>query len=211
MVRSSANCEDLEDMSGAGLYDSIANIDRDDEAAIAGAIRRVWSSLWTKRASLSRSQYHIPHEKALMAVLIQEMLTADMSFIMFSNNPINGSEEEVYIEVAVGMGETLASAGSRGSPYRLTYNQKKDEVKTLSLASYSNALVPGRGEDGLQPQVVDYSTIKMTTDATFRETITRKLGKIAKTVEEKLGSPQDIEGVIIDNSIYLVQSRPMIK
>lgn len=35
MVRSSANCEDLQKISGAGLYDSIANVPVKDAAAVS--------------------------------------------------------------------------------------------------------------------------------------------------------------------------------
>ncbi len=34
MVRSSANCEDLQKISGAGLYDSIANVPVQNQAAV---------------------------------------------------------------------------------------------------------------------------------------------------------------------------------
>ena len=45
-----------------------------------------------------------------MGVLVQEMVDARYSFIMHSRNPINDCSHEVYIELAVGQGETLASA-----------------------------------------------------------------------------------------------------
>ena len=85
MVRSSANCEDLEEFAGAGLYRSVPNV-RSDE--VASAIRRVWSSLWTRRAVLSRKQTGIPHEKAQMAVIIQQMLSPDYSFVLHTVNPL---------------------------------------------------------------------------------------------------------------------------
>ncbi|KAJ8906053.1 hypothetical protein NDN08_002553 [Rhodosorus marinus] len=211
MVRSSANCEDLEEMSGAGLYDSFANVPVSDRGAIAEAVRKVWSSLWTKRAALSRSQYKVPHEKVVMAVLVQEMLEAELSFIMFSNNPINGATNEVYIEMAVGMGETLASAEVRGSPYRLVYNTDTDRAEVLALASFSYSLEPGGGNLGLEKKAVDYSTVKMTTSSDWREEMTRRLARIAKFLEAHYGKPQDIEGVVVGETIYLVQSRAMVK
>jgi len=211
MVRSSANCEDLEEMSGAGLYDSFANVPVSDRGAIAEAVRKVWSSLWTKRAALSRSQYKVPHEKVLMAVLVQEMLEAELSFIMFSHNPINGAKNEVYIEMAVGMGETLASAEVRGSPYRLVYNTDKNRAEVLALASFSYSLVPGGDNLELEKKAVDYSKVKMTTNPGWREQMTRRLAKIAKFLEARYGKPQDIEGVVIGETIYLVQSRAMVK
>lgn len=45
-----------------------------------------------------------------MSVLIQEQIHSDLSFIIHTHNPISKNADEVYIEVAVGLGETLASA-----------------------------------------------------------------------------------------------------
>ena len=50
-----------------------------------------------------------------MAVLIQQMLTPDFSFVLHTVNPLNRNVGEVYAEIAVGLGETLASAGERGA------------------------------------------------------------------------------------------------
>src|SRR5206468_12408851 len=116
IARSSANCEDLEELAGAGLYESVVNLAPSD---VASAIRAVWSSLWTRRAALSRQQANIPHDQAHMAVLIQEMLTPDYSFILHTVNPINYNPGEMYAEIAVGLGETLASGATRGNPYRM--------------------------------------------------------------------------------------------
>ena len=45
-----------------------------------------------------------------MSVLIQEQIHSDLSFIIHTSNPISKNSDEVYIEIAVGLGETLASA-----------------------------------------------------------------------------------------------------
>ena len=68
-IRSSSSQEDLENQSGAGLYDSVLNVDLSDDNAIKAALIEVWLSLFTKRAVLSRRQLSgakIP----LMAILV---------------------------------------------------------------------------------------------------------------------------------------------
>ena len=60
IVRSSANVEDLAGMSGAGLYDSIANIPAGDTEALGTAVAQVWASLFTRRAVLSRRAAGVP-------------------------------------------------------------------------------------------------------------------------------------------------------
>ncbi|UCH80059.1 MAG: hypothetical protein JSW20_09940 [Nitrospiraceae bacterium] len=204
MVRSSANCEDLKDNAGAGLYDSCANV---SPSGLEYSILEVWSSLWTERAAGSRRPANIPHDRTGMAVLIQQMLTPELSFIMHTVNPVNCDPGEIYIELAVGMGETLASGAVRGSPYRMVCNKSSGEVRMLAFANFSHAIWPDKAE-GLFSKIVDYTGIAMSTNAEIRKTLGNRLAGIGRFVEDAFGRPQDIEGVIIGNDIYLVQSRP---
>lgn len=237
MVRSSANCEDLEDMSGAGLYDSIADVDCHSVDALKYAVKEVWASMWTRRAASSRSAYSVPHDNASMAVLVQEMICSDLSFVAFSVNPVDPTDREhIYIEAALGMGETLASAGSKGQPYR--FRICRDDTKAIlidALSSYSFALVPqsnkgnassssdcaaaNGGQLGLQRRRINYSTEKMTTDAVFRRNICSSIANMVLILEKELGGFQDIEGAVkwLEHTdpgekfeLFVVQARPQI-
>jgi phosphoglucan, water dikinase len=204
MVRSSANCEDLEGFAGAGLYESIANV---SPSEVVPAVTKVWASLLTHRAVESRKQAGIPEEHARMAVIIQQMLKPDYSFIIHTTNPINRNPREVYIELAVGLGETLASASIRGTPYRLVCDKETGSVTTLAFASFSQALQPAP-DGGLARRTLDYSQIDLSRDATFREALGKRLSDVACFVEAAFSSPQDLEGAVVGKEIYLVQARP---
>lgn len=202
-VRSSANGEDLKDFAGAGLYDSVIGVSRE---GLAEAVRSVWASLWTWRAALSRMACGIAHEQVRMAVLVQEMVRPELSFIMHTADPITGSREQAAVELAVGLGETLASAVQPGSPYRLLCDRKKGQARLTRLASFSFALRPG-------PQIptterIDYTLVPWSVDAANAEQLGVCLIDIAAFLEARFGSPQDVEGVIANNTVYLVQSRP---
>lgn len=69
-IRSSSTLEDLDKMAGAGLFDSILNINFHDAEQIKKAIIDVWLSLHTKRAIISRKQNKIKTQHAQMAVLV---------------------------------------------------------------------------------------------------------------------------------------------
>ena len=66
-VRSSANAEDLPDMSFAGQQDTYLNIKGED--ALLAAVRDCWASLWTPRAISYREQMGIEHDQVAMAVV----------------------------------------------------------------------------------------------------------------------------------------------
>jgi phosphoglucan,water dikinase len=203
MVRSSANCEDLEQFAGAGLYDSVANVAPADAAA---AVRRVWASLWTERAALSRKQAGIPYDQAHMAVLIQRLLQPDYSFVLHTVNPLTQNPAEIYAELAVGLGETLASAAVPGTPYRFACDKKSAAVTTLACASFSLALWPDPS-GGLVKKTLDYSQIELSRSPEAGERLVRQLAAIAGVVEQAFGGPQDLEGAVVAQTIYLVQTR----
>ena len=85
-VRSSATAEDLPDLSFAGQQDTYLNVR--GEAAVVEAIRRCWASLWSARAIGYREQMHIdPRASVAMGVVVQLMVNADVSGILFTANP----------------------------------------------------------------------------------------------------------------------------
>lgn len=204
MVRSSANDEDLARLAGAGLYESVANV---LPAEVAPAVRAVWASLWTRRAMVSRQQVGIAQGQAHMAVLVQQMLVPDFSFVLHTVNPISRDEHEAYVEIVVGLGETLASAATRGTPYRLVCKKNSRRVKTLAFANFSDALWP-EPAGGMMRKIVDYSQVPLSLEREAREKLGLRLAAIASFVETALKEPQDIEGVVKGDEIYLVQSRP---
>ncbi|MFO0926221.1 MAG: PEP/pyruvate-binding domain-containing protein [Gemmataceae bacterium] len=206
-MRSSANGEDLEQFAGAGLYDSVVNVALPE---LPRAIGRVWASLWTRRAALSRSRAGIPHDRVRMAVLVQELVTPDLSFILHTTNPLTGDRAEALAELAVGLGETLASAALPGTPYRLLARRPAGGGELRACATFSLALRPAAddGTGAVRAERLDYSRIPLSADPTAARSLGERLAAIATYLEERLGRPQDVEGVCVGEEIFVVQSRP---
>lgn len=66
--RSSTNAEDLQDFSGAGLYDSFTH--KPSEGHLAKSVKQVFASLWTFRAYEEREFHRIDHFTTAMGVLL---------------------------------------------------------------------------------------------------------------------------------------------
>ncbi|XP_022586794.2 phosphoglucan, water dikinase, chloroplastic [Cyclospora cayetanensis] len=159
-LRSSANVEDLAGMSAAGLYESVCNVPVCDVTAIQSAVCTVWASLFSRRAVLARKVANIPQREACMAVLFQELLVPELSFILHTGgidrHPASSDSDfteastqdtqpqtpEVYAELAPGLGEILASARMRGSAYRMLVDRETGAYKLLSACSFSNVIMP---------------------------------------------------------------------
>jgi alpha-glucan,water dikinase len=196
-------------------------------------IKRVWASKWNERAYLSRIAMSVPHEDLLMAVLIQRVVDADYSFVIHTVNPFTGKKDEIYAEVALGLGEALVG-NYPGKSLSFACGKHADGPMLLSFPAKNNGLFGGgmifrsdsNGEDlagfagaGLydsfimpQPskKVLDYTEEPLIWDADFRREAMTKIARIGIQVEDILGSPQDIEGAFSRGRYFVVQSRPQV-
>ncbi|KAL5542836.1 hypothetical protein UlMin_010546 [Ulmus minor] len=210
IVRSSANVEDLAGLSAAGLYESIPNVSTSNPTVLGNAISRVWASLYTRRAILSRRAAGVPQREASMAVLVQEMLSPDLSFVLHTQSPTDQDPNFVEAEIAPGLGETLAS-GTRGTAWRLSSGKFDGSVKTVSFANFSEemlVLAAGPADGEVIRLTVDYSKKPLTVDPIFRRQLGQRLCAVGFFLERKFGSPQDVEGCVVGKDIYIVQARP---
>lgn len=105
-VRSSATAEDSPSTSFAGQQDSYLNVASGD---VVDRIVDCWSSLWTTRALVYRIHRRLGFSDLALAVVVQTMVDADASGVMFTANPLSGKRGQIVIEGVRGLGEKLVS------------------------------------------------------------------------------------------------------
>ena len=196
-------------------------------------IKGVWGSKWNERAHLSRRTRGIPHADLFMAVLIQEVVEADYSFVIHTVNPSTGNQDEIYAEVVPGLGETLVG-NYPGKAFSFTCRKGKDEPQLLAFPSKSVALFgsglifrsDSNGEDlagyagaGLYDSIMLEPSVKVSLDYTreslvgnedFRKDFLVTVANIGAVIEKTMGFPQDIEGAYSKGQYYVVQTRPQV-
>ena len=64
--------------------------------------------------------------------------------------------------------------------------------------------------DPTETKVINYAEEWMVWDAERRTKLVAKLSELAVAIEVEMKSPQDIEGCIVGNTIYILQSRNQI-
>ena len=102
-VRSSAAGEDGDQHSFAGQLDSCLFVRRD---RLTEAIRQVWLSAFGERAAAYRRQNRLTDQPIRVAVIIQEMVEADVSGVAFDVDLATGSRRGTTISAVYGLGET---------------------------------------------------------------------------------------------------------
>ena len=113
-VRSSATWEDGAGSSFAGQHETILNVR--DEWSLREAVKRCWASLWTPRALAYRSRLELGREAGEMAVVVQVLVPASASGVLFTANPLTGNRDEIVIEAAGASARRWSTAGSHPTP-----------------------------------------------------------------------------------------------
>ncbi len=201
-VRSSANAEDLPDLSFAGQQETFLNVSGAD--AVVEAVRNCWASLWTPQAMSYRHQNGIAQESVAMAVVAQVMVPSDVSGILFTANPATGERSEMVINASFGLGEAVVSGQVTPDTYivdRATCQAKETIIGPKELRIVSDGSDGTRFED-VEESVRGQSSL---TDAQIEELATTALA--IEALYDDL--PQDIEWAYRDGQLRLLQSRPI--
>ncbi|MED4073969.1 phosphoenolpyruvate synthase [Priestia endophytica] len=198
-VRSSATAEDLPHASFAGQQDTYLNII--GKEAILRHISKCWASLFTDRAVIYRMQNGFDHNQVYLAVIIQRMVFPQASGILFTADPITSNRKLLSIDASFGLGEALVSGLVSADCYKVQEGEIVDKrIATKKLAIY------GRKEGGTETQQIDPDQQKT---QTLAEQQILQLARIGRQIEAYFGCPQDIEWCLVDDTFYIVQSRPI--
>lgn len=199
-VRSSAVDEDGAGASFAGQHESYLGVVGPD--AVAGAVRRCWESVYTSRALEYRRRQGLTPKSVRLAVLVQQLVAADVSAVVFSANPVSGSREEVVIEAGWGLGESIVG----GTVIPDTYVVRKEDLAVVSqtISEKTRMTVPVRGGT----REVETPRFLRTRPALDEEQAA-EMARLALDLEREMGWPVDVECAYEDERLYLLQCRPV--
>lgn len=198
-VRSSATAEDLPFASFAGQQDTYLNVVGAD--AVVDAVRRCWASLWTGRAVAYRAANGIDHAGVRLAVVVEDMVEAEVAGVMFTANPVTGRRGEAVIDASPGLGEAVVSGAVNPDQFRVDVTGSRVVHRRLGDKTVSVRATPGGGVE----QVRDARTGPCLTDRQARE-----LAALGAEVEAVYGAPQDTEWALDGKGrFWLTQARPI--
>ncbi len=199
-VRSSATAEDLGEASFAGLYETHLNV-RGHEA-VERAIKRCWASMWTLRViDYLRRGGHL--QCPAMAVLLQRLVEAEISGVVFTANPITGLDDEAVVEAVFGLGEPLVSG--RSAPDRYVADLWTGKLRSAHLGLKTVKAVAA-GDDGIREETVG---IPQARSRTLDEPTLARVVALAADVQEHAGRPMDLEFALERDTLLLLQARPI--
>src|SRR5438094_1405907 len=198
-VRSSATAEDLPTASFAGQQDTYLNII--GKEAILKHISKCWASLFTERAVIYRLQNGFDHRKVHLSVVVQKMVFPQAAGILFTADPVTSHRKVLSIDASFGLGEALVSGLVNADIYKVRngkFIDKKISTKKLAISALKDG---GTKEQEIEPE-------RQNRQALTDEQILQ-LERMGRKIEEHFGCPQDIEWCLVDDTFYIVQSRPI--
>ena len=199
-VRSSATAEDLPDASFAGQQETFLNVTGED---LVDKVRECWASLFTQRALYYRQEQGFAEEVVDIAVVVQQMVDADKSGVMFTSHPSTGAPV-VTIEAAWGLGEAVVSGAVTPDNYVVDRNTGEVQDKTVAEKKVMHVRDEETGETVEREVPADKQGEQVLSEAELEE-----LRETGEMIEEYYGNPQDVEWAIYDDELYLLQSRPI--
>jgi phosphohistidine swiveling domain-containing protein len=199
-VRSSALSEDGQLASFAGQYETYLNITGAE--AVVEAVAKVWASAHSLRVQSYRDQRAMPANDLQVAVLIQQLIAADVSVVAFSANPITGNRNEIVINASWGLGESVVG----GTVTPDTYIVCKTSLKVLKRQIAHKQRMTVMVADGVQEVPVPRL---MWDEAAISTTQAIEIARLARALEERMNWAVDIECTYQAEKLYLLQCRPI--
>jgi pyruvate,water dikinase len=199
-VRSSATAEDLPDASFAGQQETFLNV---RENALIERVKECWASLFSQRAIYYRNRQGFPHAEVDIAVVVQEMVPAEKSGVLFTSHPSTG-DPRIIIEAAWGLGEAVVSGSV--SPDNYVVDKESGEAETITVADKKVMMLKDEetGETVERAVPDEKRSKRVLGDDEIAE-----LADLGRQVEDHYGAPQDVEWAVYDGDIYMLQSRPI--
>jgi pyruvate,water dikinase len=201
-VRSSATAEDTAQFSFAGMFESFLNVGGKDE--LIDRVKGCWASTFGARVLFYRIKQDMPLEMPV-AVVVQRMINAEKSGVMFTTDPATQDSSKIVVEAAWGLGEAVVQGSVTPDRHVLDKASLSDVDSTISRKEFllawddkkrSTERVDLSGDDRAEAPVLTRDEL-------------RTLGELAQRAEKHYGVPQDLEFAIEGGKIYLTQSRPI--
>ncbi|CAL1300185.1 unnamed protein product, partial [Larinioides sclopetarius] len=202
-IRSSATGEDTATMSAAGQMDTFLGVQGFEE--IFSALKKCWASQFSHIAV----EYKRRNGQALnspMAVVIQDMVACEISGVLFTCDPVTNNPSMITITANYGLGETVVSGSTEPDTYILRKKEDgKLDIENVIVGKKHQKIVM-KDSGGTTTEDIDHKSQR---ESCLKEDDVKRLGKLSLKIEKYFKSSRDIEWSLLNQEIFILQSRPI--
>lgn len=198
-VRSSAAEEDGKQFSFAGQHKTFLNVR--GLGAVVGAVARCLASASSSEVRHYRAGHGLEDTRSRFTVLVQRMISVDVSAVVFSVNPVTGAQE-VVINAAWGLGESVVSG--LVTPDAFAVSKRDRRIVSRQIAVKERMTVPA--QKGTEQTAVP-AALRFRASLTDEQVLA--VAELCVGLEAALGYPVDAECCYRDGVLFLLQCRPV--
>jgi pyruvate,water dikinase len=190
--------------SRPGMFETYLNVKGKDD--LFEKIRKVWASAFTTRAVAFRVNKGLPVLGDELGIAVPKMINSRSSGICFTVDPVTGDDTKIILEANWGLGEGVVSGAESVDGF--VVDKESMEIVSAQVGSKATCVVNWEKGAGW----VDVPEKMQNVSCLSNEEILEIAG-LAKSVETRLGCPQDMEWAIdldlpFPKNIFWLQTRP---
>jgi len=191
-------------VSRPGMFDTFINVKGKEQ--VLQHVKKVWSSTFTGRAIWYRLVHDIPVDGDVLGVVVMKLVDARSAGITFNVDPVTGDRTKIILDASWGLGEGVVSG--KVDVDRFVINKETIEIAERAIGIKKFCIASGK--EGVEER--DIPPAKQSVSCLSDEEI-KEIAKLGKSLEERLGQPQDIEWALdpdlsFPNNLFVFQTRP---
>jgi pyruvate,water dikinase len=139
-----------------------------------------------------------------IAVVVQELVRSDVSFVVFTADPVGDRDRHLVIAASWGLGEAVVSG--LVVPDHIVVGPD-GQILEYTVGDKHLMVIPGaQPEDGTREVPVPRA---LRTVPVLSDTQASAIAAMARELSPRLGYEADLEGAIAGDVLYLFQARPI--
>lgn len=200
-VRSSGNMEDLSEASFAGQYVTVLEVKTLEQ--LVSSLKKCWLCTLTEHVVEYLRLKKLDDKQSLsMAVLVQEMIHPRSAGVVFTRNPVNAEEEEIMINASIGLGEAVVS--SYVTPDLFVISRSKQQLIAKELGEKESKLqLTEEGTQWIDTSDQERSSYSLSDNEALQ------VAQLALRIEQEQQYPVDVEFAVHQDSVFILQARPI--
>ena len=183
---------------------------------VAEAVSAAWASAFTPEAVIRRRVAGVAggQKRARVAVVVQPLAAGALSFeVRTGLAGATGSDGETHTSISFGPGFGGWSRDARaGEPWVVRVDTRDGAATTTAFASLNAKRV-------VEGNVVVTEPVSYAREALFfggvgtearerRESLARRLAAVGAVLEAEFGTPQLVEGCLVEDEVFVTRTRP---
>jgi pyruvate, water dikinase len=207
-VRSSVVFPANDNISFSGIFSTELNVRKYED--LKTAIKKVYSSLFTDDVVAYANKMDIDLAEVRLSVVVQKMIQAEISGVVFTVDPITQDETKLGIEAVYGLGDVISTGEITPDSYLLNKRDLNILEKHIAPQEWMKirTMSPSNSRRSKEEKIkisAGWSHKQKLNDKDIQE-----ISKIALIIENKSRTPQNIEWVISGGRAWILQNKPLL-